>query len=252
MFGKITLCIPTMDRFDIFLSKYIPKYLENNYINEIIICDENGNDKNKIDKIFNNPKLKTFKNNNILGPCLNKINCVLNATNEWICLIDSDNFADIDYFKTIENFFKNNNVDKTTILAPSFAKPNFNYSYLEGICITKNNLNEIIFKDLQLKKKYNNNEDLFVCMNTGNYFFNKYIFENLDLDNEIEYIHNTPACDVIYINTLFFEQLNIKFIIVPGLYYLHNVHDGSIFKQTCIKNKYMRQKVFNRFFNINK
>ena len=38
-----SLCIPTMDRFDKFLSRYLPKYLANEYINEIIITDENGN-----------------------------------------------------------------------------------------------------------------------------------------------------------------------------------------------------------------
>ena len=43
-----TLCIPTLNRFDDFLSKYLPKYLENNLINEIIITDENGDDVNKI------------------------------------------------------------------------------------------------------------------------------------------------------------------------------------------------------------
>jgi NDP-sugar pyrophosphorylase family protein len=248
MFPKISLCIPTMNRYDEFLSIYIPEYLENPYINEIIICDENGNDKDKIDLKFNNSKLKTFKNNNKLGPFLNKINCVLNATNEWICLIDSDNFADLKYFETLKKYFESNNIDKTTILAPSFAQPKFDYTHLEGICITKNNLKEIIGKEQSLRKK--NNQDLLVCMNTGNYFFNKYIFENLDLDKESEYIYNTPSCDVIYINTLFFEQLNIKFIIVPQLYYLHNVHDGSIFNQTCNQYRYYQQKVFNRFFSI--
>ena len=47
-----SLCIPTMDRFDNFLSKYLPKYLENEYINEIVITDENGNDIEKIKKEF--------------------------------------------------------------------------------------------------------------------------------------------------------------------------------------------------------
>ena len=48
---KISLCIPTKDRFDNFLnnnlSKYI-NYLNDGLIDEIIICDENGNDYNNI------------------------------------------------------------------------------------------------------------------------------------------------------------------------------------------------------------
>ena len=43
-----SLCIPTMDRFD-FLKSYLPKYINNNLVREIIICDENGNDYKKID-----------------------------------------------------------------------------------------------------------------------------------------------------------------------------------------------------------
>ena len=38
-----SLCIPTMDRFEAFLSHYLPKYLNNELINEIIITDENIN-----------------------------------------------------------------------------------------------------------------------------------------------------------------------------------------------------------------
>ena len=44
-----TLCIPTIDRFDKFLSRYLPEYINNSLINEIIITDENGNDIDKID-----------------------------------------------------------------------------------------------------------------------------------------------------------------------------------------------------------
>lgn len=37
-----SLCIPTMDIFDDFLSIYLPKYINNSLIIEIIITDENG------------------------------------------------------------------------------------------------------------------------------------------------------------------------------------------------------------------
>lgn len=69
-----TLCIPTMDRFDDFLSKYLIDYLDNEYISEIIITDENGNDIEKIKHAFpDNQKLVLIKNNERLGPFLNKI-----------------------------------------------------------------------------------------------------------------------------------------------------------------------------------
>jgi hypothetical protein len=48
---SLSLCIPTIDRWD-FLSVNLPKYLANPYINEIIITDENGNDAKKIKETF--------------------------------------------------------------------------------------------------------------------------------------------------------------------------------------------------------
>ena len=43
-----SLCIPTINRYDNFLSKYLPLYINNTLIDEIVISDENGNDAKKI------------------------------------------------------------------------------------------------------------------------------------------------------------------------------------------------------------
>ena len=102
----ISLCITTMDRYDSFLSDNLPKYISNPYINEIIINDENGNDFEMIKKNFSNEKLKVYKNESILGPFLNKIDVLKKAKNKWICLMDSDNFADIEYFRVVTEFLK--------------------------------------------------------------------------------------------------------------------------------------------------
>jgi FkbM family methyltransferase len=63
---KMSLCIPTMDRWS-FLQKYIPLYLENPFIDEIVICDENGNDAKLIGEHINNPRVKVHVNTEI-GP----------------------------------------------------------------------------------------------------------------------------------------------------------------------------------------
>jgi hypothetical protein len=55
---KLSLCIPTKNRWN-FLKVNIPKYLENPYINEIVICDENGEDAKMIQE--------TFKDNEKIG-----------------------------------------------------------------------------------------------------------------------------------------------------------------------------------------
>ncbi len=51
---KLSLCIPTYNRYDRFLSSNIPKYLLNPYIDEIVISDEDGADIEKIKAAFPN------------------------------------------------------------------------------------------------------------------------------------------------------------------------------------------------------
>ena len=111
-----SLCIPTMDRYDNFISKNLIHYLDNELINEIIITDENGNDINKIILNFKNhenfKKIFTVKNEKQLGPFLNKYKACMIAKNEWIALIDSDNFADKKYFEIAKNYIESKIGDK--------------------------------------------------------------------------------------------------------------------------------------------
>jgi hypothetical protein len=242
-----SLCIPTINRFDKFLSKYLPQYLENELIDEIIISDENGEDAKKIKEHFNSPKIKLNINNNKLGPFLNKITCCKLAKNEWIALIDSDNFANLEYFITCHNYIKNNELSKNTILAPDFAKPNFDYRHIGGKVISKNNLNEITNYELSMNKKM-----IEVLMNTGNYVLNKYIIDNLNLQSESNNIQYSSACDVIYFNTLVFEQLNCNIHVVPNMQYDHVVHDGSVYLQTRINTQKFIDYVHSRYRNLKK
>lgn len=241
-----SLCIPTMDRFDTFLSKYLPKYLKNELISEIIIGDENGVDVDKINKHFpDNAKLKLFKNASQLGPFLNKLSVCKRAENEWIVLIDSDNFADELYFQTAKTYIEQHilNNEKNIILAPVRAQPNFNYSHLGGMIFKKGKFNENRNRENSIRQHFTHSE---VMMNTGNYVLNKYLIDRLNLDSEAHHIQLSSACDVIYLNTLLFEQLDLNMHIVPNLEYSHVVHDGSIYTQTCNEfrnfNEYVHQR----------
>ena len=234
-----TLCIPTMDRFDNFLSKYLPKYIDNELIQEIIISDENGNDVNKIATTFKgNLKLKLFTNAHVLGPFFNKLNACSKSSNEWIVLMDSDNFADIDYFVTAKQYIeKNITNEKNIILAPSRANPHFDFTHLENLIYKKgtfiqNNINS-------------KNQD--VLINTGNYVINKYLIDNINLTNELINISKSSACDVIYFNTLLFEQLNLHFHVVPKLTYSHVVHNDSIYLKTNHKFRIFNSYVYKRY-----
>ena len=230
-----SLCIPTMDRFDQFLINYLPKYLKNELIEEIIITDENGNDINKIKDMFaNNEKLKLHTNETKLGPFLNKLNACKKAKNEWIVLMDSDNFADETYFSVAKNYIINTiGEQKNIILAPYKANPNFNYSNVSGIIYKKNSI-----------------EKHPLLMNTGNYVLNSYLIQNLNLQHETENIQKSSACDVIYFNTLLFEQLDLHMHVVENLEYEHVVHNGSIYLQTHTIFKNFNKELHSRYYNL--
>lgn len=245
-----SLCIPTIDRFDNFLINYLPKYLENELIEEIIITDENGNDIEKIKQQFNDiEKLKLYKNETILGPFLNKLNACKKAKNEWIVLMDSDNFADKNYFciakDYIENIIKE---QKNIILAPCKANPNFNYSHLSGFVYKKGDFAKNLQKE-QLNMQPNNTASI-VLMNTGNYIINNYLIQNLNLHNEIENVQKSCACDVIYFNTLLFEKLDLHMHVVENLEYEHVVHNGSVYAQTSHIFSYFNKSVHSRYNNL--
>ena len=242
-----SLCIPTMDRFDIFLSKFLVKYLDNEYISEIIITDENGNDIEKIKRAFlNNEKLVLIKNEERLGPFLNKIKACSYAKNEWIVLMDSDNFAYKDYFQMTKKYIEEKiGQQKNIILAPCKARPNFDYSHLSGFIYKKGSFNENNNLEKKIIQKHNSPSS--TLMNTGNYVINKYLIENLNLSLEKDNIDKSSACDVIYFNTLLFEQLDLHMHVVSNLEYDHVVHNGSIYIQTSSIYKNFNNIIYNRY-----
>ena len=66
-------------------------------------------------------------------------------------------------------------------------------------------------------------------MNAVNYVLNKFLINNLNLQNETDNIQKSSACDVIYFNTLLFEQFDVNMHVVAYMEYDHVVHDGSIY-----------------------
>jgi hypothetical protein len=240
-----------MDRFDDFLSKYLIDYLDNEYISEIIITDENGNDIEKIKHAFpDNQKLVLIKNNERLGPFLNKIKACSYAKNEWIVLMDSDNFAFKDYFQIAKKYIEEKvGEQKNIILAPCKAKPNFDYSHLCGFIYKKGSFNQNNNLEKQIIQKHNSPSH--TLMNTGNYVINKYLINNLNLSLETDNIQNSfQPWDVIYFNTLLFEQLDLNMHVVPNLEYDHVVHNGSIYIQTSDIYKDFNNIIINRYDNL--
>jgi hypothetical protein len=225
---KLSLCITTLNRFDVFLNGYIEKYLQflnDGAIDEIIISDENGNDYYKILEKYgdSNPNLRVYKNKTVLGVFLNKLKVCSYASNNFIALIDSDNFCDIEYFTKSKKYILNNNLqisEKPLLLSPSFAKPSFNFKHFENALITRNTI-----------ENYENMNGFPTLMNLGNYILTKNITDNITYDTNL--LKNLSACDVQYFNLSAFRQFsNLEFHVVKDLEYQHVVHSDSEYMKT--------------------
>jgi hypothetical protein len=228
---KISLCIPTMNRYDTFLQNYLKKYveyLEKKIIDEIVICDENGEDYDKILNCYgefmqNNTNFRIYKNDAVLGSFKNKNKVCSLSKNKYIALIDSDNFCDDKYFITAKKYIlqNENNFSNHFILSPSFAKPNFNFKHFENLIITKENV----------KNYFCSYPEFATLLNLGNYITTNKICEEIIYDNSV--VNKLSAIDVSYLNLLSFQQFNdYQIYIVKDFEYEHVVHDGSTYTNT--------------------
>jgi hypothetical protein len=224
--SSISLCIPTMNRFDSFLRTYLQSYLQylkEGIIDEIVICDETGDDYQKIlDTYGTVVNFRVFKNDSILGVFKNKLKVASLASSNYIALIDSDNFCDANYFNTVKKYIseKEYMFSSSVILAPSFAKPNFSYKQFENAIVTKSN-----FKDFYYAGNFE------TLLNTGNFVLNKKIVDNIRYDESVMFV--ITAADVLYFNLLAYLQFeDIQLHVVENLEYDHVVHGGSIYTNT--------------------
>jgi glycosyltransferase involved in cell wall biosynthesis len=244
MIPKISLCITTYKRFDKFLSTNLPRYLVNPYIDEIIICDENGEDSQKILAQFPNElKMKVYTNETVLGAFANKNRVVSLASNDWVCLMDSDNYAPASYFDAWVSYINLNGISSKKVYLPMYTIPQPNH---RGFNYTE-------FQHLQLDSTSigQHNVDALSCMlNTGNYIFHK---KNYTESNRylVEYHQSgvKGGQDVIFKAILLFLN-HSTFVLVPNMVYDHIVHDDSLFINNYHDFAQTYAFIMNTFSNI--
>ncbi len=244
-----------MNRYDEFLKYFLPEYLKNPLINEIIISDETGEDAKKIyeDIGLISPKIRLFVNEERIGPFHNKLQAAILATNEWIALIDSDNFADEDYFKEALSFINKKKPNTSSILAPSAANPGknsaeyathagFNFRAFAGF-----NINIDYFKTMT-EDKFRRHNQLILLFNTGNFVLHKSLVHSFKTE---EVKTKTDFFDVLYFNTLLFEQIpGLNFYVVPKMTYQHSIHNGSTTIRSHDDGRQLLEEFKPRFFAL--
>lgn len=229
---KISLCITTYNRPE-FTLRAFQEVVDDPRIDEIIISDDCSLHKNytKLEYFCKNiPKITVTKNKWNRGVYRNKFHAIDGASNEWCILLDSDNQIGLDYLDTLYAMEK---WDKKKVYLPAFAKPTFDYRRFEGRIITKENVGTML------------QEPMFDCLlNTMNGFYNREEYAKMWITDE-----EPGTCDSMYMNYLYLRG-GYQLYVVPGLEYIHTVHDGSHFKLNSAKYQHFKAALDNRYKSL--
>ena len=218
-----------------FISECLNNYILNeDRINEIVILDDFSSDfdyKYLLELVskVNNNKIKVYRNKKNLNIPLNKIEVLKYCNNDWIFLLDADNYISKETIDILYNLDKWN---ENYIYAPTDIKK---------IGSNSNQLNFKIFNDIVFNKAELKNRDFFnkklVCfMNMCNYFLNKNSYLNcmeIKLPLVNEFIDNiglrflTPY-DSMFLFCLWLSQNN-NILAVKNLRYYHRLYLQSTF-----------------------
>lgn len=209
----LSLCIATFKRWA-FLKENLPKYLANPYISEIIITDDEGSDVQKIRETFpDEPKLRLFINDTQLFAYKNKEEAVSKASNTWVCLMDSDNFAPLAYFEAWARKFTSMDTTQGFVFCPEkLLTTSLRYTELVDVPITRSNVSALA------------NQTTLISLNTGNYIFEKDLYLGT-----LETAHDYARYDGV---DVLFKNMHIlmhggALLVVKDMNYDHIVHAGS-------------------------
>jgi glycosyltransferase involved in cell wall biosynthesis len=216
---QLTVAIPTLRRWN-FLKKTLPTLLDNDLVTHVVISDETGEDVKQIEAAgyAKNPKLILSTNTEILGMYRNKRKCLELAPTEWVAVLDSDNYFSEEFFETIVDELQA--ADQKTIYASAsivrlFLKTGESEErtqHFSGKRINKDNWNATL-----QTRAWN------FLLNDGNWIGHKSLLEAWPLDLPESKIKATDSLMIVRNAVL----AGFTYYVVPGLKYIHTVHDDS-------------------------
>lgn len=230
---ELTVAIPTMRRWKGFLEKSLPQFLLNDYVTYVVVSDETGEDVEAIrsSKWATHPKLRLSVNDQRLGMYANKRRCVELSPTPWVAVLDSDNiFPDV-FFEALFELWKDEGSNIKTIYAASeivrvFLKTGDSEErtrHFSGMRIQKGNWNQVL-----QTKAWN------FLLNDGNWVGHKSVLEAWPSIPESQ----VRATDSIRIVKGFVEK-GWTYYVVPGMRYIHTVHDDSEWIKTEAESSYL-------------
>jgi hypothetical protein len=206
-------------------SNYIIEQLKRDYfllsdqlIDEIVIQDDYSDDYIKL-KEYSSDKIKVYQNSENLSPLLSRVNLVNNCKNDWVILMDSDNFLEKNCFDKVRGLELNNE----TTYCPDYARPNFGFKVFSDVLM-----------DMNFVKQRIPNLDMQIFLNVGNYLINKSNY--LKVAEKIDKSFAHWAVDVIYFNYLWLSS-GYKLFCIKDYEYDHTIRGDSYWMQIGEKSK---------------
>lgn len=175
------------------------------------------------------PKIKLVRNNERLGVYGNKHASVKAASFEYVIIFDSDNILSKEY---IDGVYTNSwSPDK--IIAPSFARPTFDYRAYQDMTITRANVHSFIGK-----------KGIDCLLNTMNYFCNKETYLSAWEPKE-----GVKGQDSIFMNYLLLKK-GASIYVCGDVQYEHLIHKGSYYQEVAEYSAPLAKQIENDLKNM--
>jgi len=227
---RVSIVIPTYNRLSLTIDSF-RKVLFDYRVENVYITDDASTDDSyaALKRGFmGSPKVKLFRNESNLDCYFNKHKAVENAKDaEWVIILDSDNQISEEY---IDAIFAIKEWDKTTIYAPEFLKPAFNFTKWSGVTLTKENV-----------AQYANTSLVDTSCNAMNFMINRSEYLKV-WDGSI----NPGTFDSLYFSYCWLKAGN-KIHITPNMQYEHRLHEDKSNHFSTHQHKYGH--IFNDLMN---
>ena len=222
----LNIAIATMKRWE-FLQESLPVFLDHPGINQVILCDETGEDAKAISNspFTQNNKLRVIVNDRRLGIYQNKRKAldIAGKTAPYVAVLDSDNYFSEEWIDTILDVLKGSD-GKTIFASADFKNVDINTGevtfpckHFSGRRLDLANWNSI-FKESRCAS----------LLNDGNWVLPSTTISCLPVEVPSEKL---LAADAIYMLRNFVKG-GYSIYYLPELSYIHTVHGGSSWLQT--------------------
>lgn len=215
----ISVVIPHFNRSDLI---YCPlrNIIHDHRVSEIIIYDDGSRAsefeamRSKASRVSS--KIKIVRHEDNRGAFRAKLEGVRLAKNEWVVLLDSDNFLFGHYLNAV---FRAGPWSPDTIYCADFAWPDYAFTRWGGESFDMEGIRELC-----RQKEFH----ILMLLNDGNYFVNREQYvSTAEPFKEID----VAAADVLAFNYLWLNR-GSKLRVLDGVRYFHRVHEMSYFLKT--------------------